>query len=85
MNIECGASGIVFSFVFEGKRKKRSTYAFFYAKITEVSQRFGKKRSYVPATHSVTRKLLLEQKEEGSEIKQVPIYPFPDTISNKYT
>ena len=52
---------------------------------SEASQRLSKKWSYIPSTHSVTRKLLLEQKEEGSEIKQVPIYPFPDTISHKYT
>ena len=85
LNIECGASGNVFSFVFDGKRKRRSIYDLFDAKITEASKRLGKKLSYVPTTHSVTRKLLLEQKEEGSEIKQVPIYPFPDTISHKYT
>ena len=42
MNIECGASGKVFSFVFDGKRKRRSIYDLFDAKITEASQRLGK-------------------------------------------
>ena len=43
MNIECGASGNVFSFVFDGTRKRRSIYDLFDAKITKASQRLGKK------------------------------------------